>query len=79
MNKKALKILLSNDDGVHAEGIHALAEALSDLADITIVAPDRNRSEHQTHLHLNNLCVSKSYRQVYILFREHLPIVCTLH
>ncbi|MDA0117276.1 MULTISPECIES: 5'/3'-nucleotidase SurE [Vibrio] len=39
-----MKILLSNDDGVHAEGIRVLAEALSDLADITIVAPDRNRS-----------------------------------
>ncbi len=44
MSEKALKILLSNDDGVHAEGIHALAEALGDLAEITIVAPDRNRS-----------------------------------
>ncbi|USD32147.1 MULTISPECIES: 5'/3'-nucleotidase SurE [Vibrio] len=44
MSEKALKILLSNDDGVHAEGIHALADALRDLADITIVAPDRNRS-----------------------------------
>lgn len=39
-----LKILLSNDDGVHAQGIHALAKSLSDLAEITIVAPDRNRS-----------------------------------
>ncbi len=44
MSEKAMKILLSNDDGVHAEGIRVLAEALSDLADITIVAPDRNRS-----------------------------------
>ena len=44
MSEKAIKILLSNDDGVHAEGIRVLAEALSDLADITIVAPDRNRS-----------------------------------
>lgn len=39
-----MKILLSNDDGVHAKGIHALAEVLSDLAEIIIVAPDRNRS-----------------------------------
>ena len=44
MSEKAIKILLSNDDGVHAEGIRVLAKALSDLADITIVAPDRNRS-----------------------------------
>ncbi|OIQ22629.1 5'/3'-nucleotidase SurE [uncultured Vibrio sp.] len=39
-----LKILLSNDDGVHAQGIHALASALKDIAEIIIVAPDRNRS-----------------------------------
>lgn len=39
-----MKILLSNDDGVHAEGIHALAKMLADLAEIVIVAPDRNRS-----------------------------------
>ncbi|MGF1753203.1 5'/3'-nucleotidase SurE [Vibrio makurazakiensis] len=39
-----MKILLSNDDGVHAQGIHALADVLRDLAEIVIVAPDRNRS-----------------------------------
>lgn len=39
-----MRILLSNDDGYRARGIHALREALQDLADITIVAPDRNRS-----------------------------------
>lgn len=44
MKDKALKILLSNDDGVYAEGIHALAAAIKDIADVTIVAPDRNRS-----------------------------------
>ncbi|MCJ2375989.1 5'/3'-nucleotidase SurE [Vibrio sp. ZSDZ34] len=43
MNNK-LNILISNDDGVHAKGINVLAEALSDIANITIVAPDRNRS-----------------------------------
>ncbi|MEZ8099695.1 5'/3'-nucleotidase SurE [Vibrio bivalvicida] len=44
MNDKPLKILISNDDGVHAEGIHALADSLRDIAEVTIVAPDRNRS-----------------------------------
>lgn len=44
MSDKKLKILLSNDDGVYAEGIRALAYALADLAEIIIVAPDRNRS-----------------------------------
>ncbi|QXO16962.1 MULTISPECIES: 5'/3'-nucleotidase SurE [Vibrio] len=44
MSDKKLKILLSNDDGVYAEGIRALAYALADMAEIVIVAPDRNRS-----------------------------------
>ena len=39
-----MKILLSNDDGYQAEGLAALAAALAGLADLTIVAPDRNQS-----------------------------------
>ncbi|MBD1555360.1 5'/3'-nucleotidase SurE [Vibrio sp. S9_S30] len=39
-----MKILLSNDDGVHAQGIHELKRALSEIAEVILVAPDRNRS-----------------------------------
>ena len=39
-----MKILVSNDDGYDAPGITALAAALSSLAEITVVAPSRNRS-----------------------------------
>lgn len=39
-----MRILLSNDDGVHAPGLVALAQALGDVATITVVAPDRDRS-----------------------------------
>jgi len=39
-----MKILISNDDGVHAPGLAYLADALSKIADVTVVAPDRNRS-----------------------------------
>ena len=39
-----MKILVSNDDGYDAPGITALAAALSSLADVTVVAPSRNRS-----------------------------------
>ncbi|HKE43388.1 MAG TPA: 5'/3'-nucleotidase SurE [Steroidobacteraceae bacterium] len=39
-----MKILLSNDDGYRAEGIRHLAVALRGLADLTVVAPERNRS-----------------------------------
>ncbi|MGC2421045.1 MAG: 5'/3'-nucleotidase SurE [Candidatus Acidiferrales bacterium] len=37
-------ILITNDDGIHAPGLRALAEALDDLGRITIVAPSQERS-----------------------------------
>ena len=39
-----MRILVSNDDGYRAEGLQHLVDALCPLADITVVAPDRNRS-----------------------------------
>lgn len=41
---KNLRILISNDDGVHAPGILALATELGKIAEIEVIAPDRNRS-----------------------------------
>ncbi len=37
-------ILLTNDDGIHAPGLRALAQALEGLGTITIVAPSQERS-----------------------------------
>ena len=39
-----MKILISNDDGILANGIRALIEALSPCHDVYVVAPDRERS-----------------------------------
>ena len=39
-----MKILISNDDGYLAPGIVALARVLAAFADVTVVAPDSNRS-----------------------------------
>ena len=39
-----MRILLSNDDGYLAPGLKCLATAVDGFADITVVAPDRNRS-----------------------------------
>jgi 5'-nucleotidase len=39
-----MNILLSNDDGYRAEGLRALRASLLDLGNVTVVAPDRNRS-----------------------------------
>ncbi len=47
------RILLSNDDGYLAPGLAALAEACSRVADITVVAPDRNRSGASNSLTLD--------------------------
>src|SRR5678815_3657595 len=41
--KKPL-VLLTNDDGVLAPGIRAVADALRDFADVVVAAPDRERS-----------------------------------
>src|SRR5688572_14801612 len=38
------RILVTNDDGVHSEGIRALADALKHLGDITVVAPIQEAS-----------------------------------
>jgi 5'-nucleotidase len=51
--KNNLLVLLSNDDGVYAKGIAVLAEAIKAIAQIEIVAPDRNRSGASNSLTLN--------------------------
>lgn len=48
-----MKILISNDDGYRAEGLRALTLALEQLADVTVVAPDRNRSGASNSLTLD--------------------------
>ncbi len=49
-----MKILISNDDGYRARGIVTLAQELSEMAEITIVAPERNRSGASNSLTLDN-------------------------
>lgn len=49
-----MKILLSNDDGFLAPGLNLLAKVLAEIADITVVAPDRNRSGASNSLTLDN-------------------------
>jgi 5'/3'-nucleotidase len=49
-----LRILLSNDDGYQARGLRTLAEHLRGLAEVVIVAPDRNRSGASNSLTLES-------------------------
>lgn len=37
-------ILITNDDGISAEGLRVLEESLSELADVMVIAPDREQS-----------------------------------
>ena len=39
-----MRILVSNDDGVEAAGLRALAEALAPLGEVVVCAPDREQS-----------------------------------
>jgi 5'-nucleotidase len=39
-----IRILVTNDDGVHSDGIHALAAALTPLGEVTVVAPHMEAS-----------------------------------
>jgi 5'-nucleotidase len=49
-----MKILISNDDGFQAPGIVALYEALKDLADVEVVAPEHNNSAKSNALTLHS-------------------------
>ena len=56
-----MKILISNDDGYFAPGLNILAAHLAKIADITVVAPERNRSGASNSLTLDRpLSVKKA-------------------
>jgi 5'-nucleotidase len=48
-----MKILLSNDDGYQAPGLQALAASLAQLGEISVVAPERDRSGASNSLTLD--------------------------
>mgnify|MGYP001599841239 CR=1 FL=1 len=49
-----MHILVSNDDGYQAPGIIALVDALKKIADVSVVAPETNRSGASNSLTLEN-------------------------
>lgn len=48
-----MRILVSNDDGYFAPGIAALVQALAEIGDVTVVAPERDRSGASNSLTLD--------------------------
>lgn len=45
-----MRILISNDDGYHADGIIQLAKSLSEIAEVIVVAPSENKSAASSSL-----------------------------
>lgn len=61
-----MRILLSNDDGYFAPGLACLAELLSEIAEIIVVAPERDRSGSSNSLTLDRpLSLHKSHNGFY--------------
>ena len=57
-----MRILLSNDDGYFAPGLNILADYVAKMADVVIVAPERNRSGASNSLTLDRpLTVRKAH------------------
>ncbi|MEM7584635.1 MAG: 5'/3'-nucleotidase SurE [Acidobacteriota bacterium] len=48
-----MRILVTNDDGIFAEGLECLVEALAQLGEIIVVAPDREQSASSHSLTIN--------------------------
>lgn len=84
-------ILVTNDDGIHAPGLTALADAMSILGEVVVAAPDRNNSgaSHKITLHspLRSVEVRPGWWQVegtpadcvYLAIHDHLdrsPDLC---
>ncbi len=68
-------ILLSNDDGVRAPGIRALAGALADIGEVVIAAPDRERSAAAHSISLDRpLRVERAAPNVYAI--DGTPVDC---
>ena len=64
-----MNILLSNDDGYRARGINILSQEIAKFANITVVAPDRNRSAASSSLTVDMpLRVSKISSDPYFVY-----------
>lgn len=72
-----MKILVTNDDGIHSEGLHVLAETLKMAGDVIVVAPDRERSSvaHSLTMH-RPLRVEKIRENYYAV--DGTPVDCVI-
>jgi 5'/3'-nucleotidase len=70
-----MRILITNDDGIHSPGLTALAKALSAVGEVWVVAPDRERTAvaHALTLH-KPLRVHQMGKRVYAV--NGTPVDC---
>ena len=70
-----MRILITNDDGIHSAGLTALAKALRTIGDVWVVAPDRERTAvgHALTLH-KPLRVQQTGSHIYIV--NGTPVDC---
>jgi 5'-nucleotidase len=73
-----MKILISNDDGFQAPGIVALHQALKDIADVEVVAPEQNNSAKSNALTLHSPLYVHRAAMAFVTSMAHRPTVCTL-
>ena len=72
-------ILVSNDDGIHAKGVHELISALKLIGDVVCVCPDSPQSGMSMALTVNNpLRITKldSYKGVEMFKVSGTPVDC---
>ena len=65
------RILVTNDDGVHSEGIKALADALAPLGDVTSRRPDSGSQRHRPRAHAPSSAAHRHDRPERVRGRRH--------
>lgn len=71
-----MHILVSNDDGYQAPGIQYLAGALAEIAEISVVAPDRDRSGASNSLNLRRPLYTTQHENGFISVEAGTPTDC---
>ena len=71
-----MRILVSNDDGYRAQGIVQLAAALREIAEVVVVAPDRDRSGASNSLTLRRPLYVTHHQDNFISVEDGTPTDC---
>ena len=72
-------ILVTNDDGIEAKGVHELVKMIEDLGDIVAVAPDSPRSGQSSALSVGiplRLNLIEHYRNISFYRTNGTPVDC---